>query len=105
MIDLIVFNVANNIYALSIENVIRISELSELTKLPNAHKLIDGIMSFEDKTVKVLNFRKLVGLNVHEEDATSKTDKEQKDDILQKPEQHFCNKSRQYKRYRPYSRK
>lgn len=78
MIDLIVFNVANNMYALSIENVIRISELRELTKIPNSHKFIDGIMSFEQKSVKVLSFRKLVGLDVHQEDIEDKAEKEQK---------------------------
>ena len=62
MIDLIVFSIGNNRYALNIENIQRIIQRSELTDIPNAHKLIDGMMSYENKVIKVLNFRRLIGL-------------------------------------------
>ncbi len=62
MIDLIVFNVGNNHYALNIENIQRIIQAKELTEIPNANELIDGMMSHENNVVKVLNFRKLIGL-------------------------------------------
>ena len=69
MIDLIVFSVDNNRYALSIDNVKRIIQAVELTEIPSAHELIDGMMSYEEKVVKVLNFRKLIGLEPHEDEA------------------------------------
>ena len=68
MIDLIVFNVGSSHYAINIENIQRIIQIVELTEVPNAHNLIDGMMSYENSVVKVLNFRKLIGLAAHEDE-------------------------------------
>ena len=69
MTDLIVFSVENNRYALSIDNVKRIIQAVILTDIPSAHEFIDGMMSYEDKVVKVLNFRKLIGLESHKDES------------------------------------
>jgi len=69
MIDLIVFSVDNNRYALSIDNVKRIIQAVELTDIPSAHEFIDGMMSYEDNVIKILNFRKLIGLEPHPDEA------------------------------------
>lgn len=68
MIDLIVFSVNNNKYALNIDHVQRIIQAVELTSIPNADELIDGMMPYENSVVKVLNFRKLIGLPPHEDE-------------------------------------
>ncbi len=68
MTDLIVFSVGNNRYALKIENIQRIIQSVELTDIPNAHDLIDGMMSYEGKVIKVLNFRKLIALETYEDE-------------------------------------
>ena len=68
MIDLIVFSVGENKYALNIEYIQRIIQAIELTDVPNSHTLIDGMMSHEGGVVKVLNFRKLVGLPTYNEE-------------------------------------
>ena len=68
MIDLIVFSVGSNKYALSIENIKRIIQALELTNIPNAHKYIDGIMSYEDSVIKILNLRKLIGLQSYDDE-------------------------------------
>ena len=68
MIDLIVFSVENNRYALNIENVQRIIQAVELTSIPNAHEYIDGMMSYENSVIKVLNFRKLTDLPPHKDE-------------------------------------
>ncbi len=78
MIDLIVFSVQNNRYALNIENVQRIIQAVELTSIPNTHPFIDGMMSYEESVVKVLNFRKLTDLPAHAEDTTDMKDSTQK---------------------------
>ena len=65
MTDLIVFSVGENKYAMNIENVQRIIESTSLTNIPNAHEFIDGMMSYEDKVIKVLSFRKLIGMNTY----------------------------------------
>ena len=66
MTDLIVFSVGENRYAMNIENVQRIIQAKELTNIPNSHAYIDGMMSYEDKVIKVLNFRKLIGMQTYE---------------------------------------
>jgi len=68
MIDLIVFSVDNNKYALNIENVQRIIQSVELTLIPNIHPYIDGMMSYEDSVIKILNFRKLIGLPTYNDE-------------------------------------
>jgi len=68
MIDLIVFSVATNKYALDIANIKRIIQAEALTTIPNKHPFIDGMMSHEDKVIKVLSFRKLIGLISYDEE-------------------------------------
>lgn len=68
MIDLIVFNVGGSKYALNIENIQRIIHSVELTNIPNANSFIDGMMSYEDNIIKVLNFRKVIGLLAYDEE-------------------------------------
>jgi len=65
MKDLIVFSVGGNKYAMNIENVQRIIQVETLTSIPNANKYIDGMMSYEDKVIKVLSFRKLIGMKTY----------------------------------------
>lgn len=65
MIDLIVFNVGTNRYAINIENVQRIIQSVEATNIPNAHEYIDGMISYEDRVLKILNFRKLINMKTY----------------------------------------
>jgi chemotaxis signal transduction protein len=71
MTDLIVFKVGDNRYALDIENIQRIIQCNELTDIPNAHELIDGMMSHEDNVIRVLSFRKLIGLPSYEDELSA----------------------------------
>ena len=68
MIDLIVFSVATNKYALDIANIKRIIQAEALTTIPNKHPFVDGMMSHEEKVIKVLSFRKLIGLVSYDEE-------------------------------------
>jgi chemotaxis signal transduction protein len=68
MIDLIVFKVGDNSYALPIENIQRIIQSVALTDIPNAHPFIDGIMSYEERVIKVLSMRKLINLVSYKEE-------------------------------------
>lgn len=67
MIDLIVFTVEHNKYAVKIDNIQRIIQASELTDIPGSHPFIDGMMSYEGNVLKVLSFRKLIGLESYDE--------------------------------------
>ncbi len=66
--DVIVFRVGINHYALNIENIQRIVQAVELTSVPGSHRLIDGMMNYEKNVVKVFNFRKLIELPIYEEE-------------------------------------
>lgn len=68
MIDLIVFRIGTNRYAINIENIQRIIQAKSLTNMPNANVFIDGMMSHEKKVIKVLNFRKLIGMVSYDEE-------------------------------------
>ena len=65
--DVIVFSVSDKRYALNIENVQRIIQDCEPRSIPNSNELIDGVLSYEDSIIKVLNFHKLLGLDEAEE--------------------------------------
>ena len=71
MIDLIVFSVGSNRYALNIENIQRIIQADTLTNIPNAHPYIDGMMSHEEYIIKVMSFRKLTNNTSYEEELKS----------------------------------
>ncbi len=92
MTDLIVFGVAGNRYALNIENIQRIIQAIELTDIPNSNYCIDGMMSYEDSVIKVLNFRKLIGLEPHAEDSIELEEYTQKFIIYEKNNIHFAIK-------------
>ncbi|MDQ7045634.1 MAG: chemotaxis protein CheW [Sulfurimonas sp.] len=62
MTDLIVFSVGENKYAIRIENIQRIIQSVTLTSIPNSHKFIDGIMSYEESVIKIMSFRKMINL-------------------------------------------
>jgi len=66
MADLIVFKVQDNLYAMDIEHIQRITQAKSLTPIPNAHPFIDGMMSHEERILKVVNFRKMVGVESYD---------------------------------------
>lgn len=68
MTDLIIFEVKKNRYAMNIENIQRIVQSKALTPIPNAHPYIEGMMSYEDQVIKILNFRKMVNLEPFDEE-------------------------------------
>jgi len=92
MMDLIVFNVGSSHYALDIENIQRIIQIVELTEIPNAHDLIDGMMSYESSVIKVLNFRKVIGLPPHEDENKDVEDSSLKLLFYENGTEHFAIK-------------
>lgn len=71
MIDLIVFRIGTNKYAINIENIQRIIQAVSLTNIPNSNNLIDGMMSHEERVIKVLNFRKLIGMQSYDDELST----------------------------------
>lgn len=68
MEDYIVFTVGTNYYALNVANVERIIQMPHMTNIPNAHPFIDGMMSYEKRVTKVVNFRKMTAMSAHEQE-------------------------------------
>jgi chemotaxis signal transduction protein len=68
MKDLIVFSVKENRYALDIALIQRIIQVPDVTVIPDAHKAIDGMISYEGEVTKVLNFRKLIHMPSYKEE-------------------------------------
>jgi len=66
--DYIVFTVGTNFYALNVANVERIIQMPSVTVIPNAHSFVDGMMSYEKRITKVINFRKMTAMDAHEEE-------------------------------------
>lgn len=59
MSDFIVFTIDEAKYALDVSNIERIDQVPSLTPVPNSHPFVDGIMMYQEQTLKVINFRKM----------------------------------------------
>lgn len=75
MEDYIVFTVGDNYYALGVESIQRIIQVPAVTAIPNAHPMVEGMMSYEDRVIKVVSFRVMMGMERFEENAGSKSQK------------------------------
>lgn len=59
MSDFIIFSINKSDYALDVNNIDRIDQIPKLTPIPNAHPFIDGLMSYQEHTIKLISFRKI----------------------------------------------
>jgi purine-binding chemotaxis protein CheW len=75
MEDYIIFTIGDNYYALSVASIQRIIQVPSVTAIPNAHPMVEGMMSYENRVIKVVNFRAMMGMESFEESATSKSQK------------------------------
>lgn len=71
MSDFIIFTVNEAHYALDVTNIERIDQVPLLTPIPNAHSFVDGIMMYQDHTLKVINFRKMTNTQGEEPASSS----------------------------------
>lgn len=75
MEDYIIFTIGDNYYALSVASIQRIIQVPSVTAIPNAHSMVEGMMSYEDRVIKVVNFRSMMGMEDFQETATGKSQK------------------------------
>jgi len=66
MSDYIIFTMGVSDYALEVSNIDRIDQIPNLTPIPNAHPFIDGLMTYQGHTAKVINFRKMTNIQTEE---------------------------------------
>ena len=71
MIGFVIFLVGKNQYAINIEMIQRIIQAQEVTVIPNSHPYIDGMISYEEKVLKVIDFRKMSHIPAYEEEVES----------------------------------
>jgi two-component system chemotaxis response regulator CheV len=57
--DYIIFTIGEAHYALDVSHIERIDQIPPLTPMPNAHPFVEGMMMYQDNTLKVINFRKM----------------------------------------------
>lgn len=75
MEDYIIFTIGDNYYALSVASIQRIIQVPSVTPIPNAHPMVEGMMSYEDRVIKVVNFRAMMGMENFNESTTGKSQK------------------------------
>lgn len=79
MEDYIVFTVAGNYYAINVASVERITQILPLTAIPNSHPCIEGMISYERRVTKVVNFRKMTDLPTYEAELSGMFDEMKKE--------------------------
>lgn len=62
MRDYIVFTVGESRYAVTVDQIERISPIPQLTPVANGHFCVDGMMLYQDHAIKVVDFRKMIGI-------------------------------------------
>lgn len=75
MDDYIVFTIGDNYYALGVASIQRIIQVPKVTAIPNAHSMVEGMMSYENRVIKVVSFRAMMGMEPYVESAGSKSQK------------------------------
>lgn len=75
MEDYIIFTIGDNYYALNVASIQRIIQVPTVTAIPNAHPMIEGMMSYEDRVIKIVNFRAMMGMENFNESTTGKSQK------------------------------
>ncbi len=72
MNDYIVFTVGTNRYAVDVAWIERIIHVRPLTPIPNAHPYIEGMMAYENRVIRALNFRRMTGMETYEEELSAR---------------------------------
>jgi len=66
--DFIVFEVKKNRYAIDLEFIQRIAQIPVVTDIPNSHGYIDGMISYENRIIKIVNFRKMTHICTYDDE-------------------------------------
>jgi len=61
MKSFVIFSISDEYFGINIENVKRILPAQTLTKIANTQDHIQGMFEYEDKILKVISFRKIIG--------------------------------------------
>lgn len=70
--QVVVFDVANEFYAVNIARVHEIIRLQQITVIPGAPEFVEGVINLRGKVIPVLDLRKRFHLNVSEHTRSSR---------------------------------
>jgi purine-binding chemotaxis protein CheW len=68
MKSLLIFEVKKNRYAINLDYIQRITQVPVITEIPNTHEFVDGMISYENRVIKIVNFRKMIQIDTYEDD-------------------------------------
>lgn len=60
MSSYVIAKLKHNLFGFKVDNVIRVINITKVTPLPNVENYIEGVVTFEGGSLKVVNFRKLI---------------------------------------------
>ena len=66
MIDFIICKIEDGYYAFNLDNVQRIVESKELTNISDGSIYIDGIMTYENRAIEIINLRRVLNFKEYE---------------------------------------
>jgi len=69
--DYIIFTIGQAHYVLDVCHIERIDHIPALTPIPNEHAFVDGMMMYQEQTLKVINFRKMTNTRGEEPSSAS----------------------------------
>ncbi|MBF7082341.1 purine-binding chemotaxis protein CheW [Desulfallas sp. Bu1-1] len=70
--QLVIFELAGQLYALPIQETQEIIRMTDITKVPNTKEFVEGIINLRGNIVPVINLNRRLGLPVKEYDETSR---------------------------------
>ncbi len=68
MKDYIIFEVKKNRYAIDLECIQRITHIPVITDIPNSHEYVDGMISYENRIIKIVDFRKMTHIITYDDE-------------------------------------
>lgn len=60
--DILIFSADDHYYALSVEKVVRVIWVLQITPVPESPRMVSGVFDWHGKTIPVISFRQLLSL-------------------------------------------
>ncbi len=82
MIDFIICKIEDGYYAFNLDNVQRIIESKDLTNVSDSSIYIDGIMTYENQPIEIINLRRVLNFKEYKNEITKILIYKHNDNIL-----------------------
>lgn len=78
----IIFKLGNEYYGISIENVLSIEEIGEITRIPNAPEYVKGVINLRGEVIPLINLTMKLDIGLEKYDENSRIVVVSMDDIV-----------------------